>query len=124
MAQLYWAPCQSVLAFVVAFQIMPFAPISTHRTHHEMAALELAAAFKRLSWIANLGGMFGASMIIHLLPDLAVAIGVHPHDHGKLLASWRGVIIGTICSCTVLLTGITGSVQLWHPRRWLRAGCW
>ena len=34
-------------------------------------------------------------MIIHLLPDLAVAIGVHPQDHGKLLASWRGVIVGT-----------------------------
>jgi len=48
-----------------------------------------------LSWIANLGGMFGASMVIHLLPDLAVAIGVQPEAHGKLLASWRGVIIGT-----------------------------
>jgi MFS family permease len=84
-----------VLAFVVALQVKPLAPISTHRTHPEMEALELAAAFKRLSWIANLGGMFGASMIIHLLPDLAVAIGVHPQDHGKLLASWRGVIIGT-----------------------------
>jgi len=84
-----------VLAFVVAFQVMPFARTSTNRTHHEIGALKLAAAFKRLSWIANLGGMFGASMIIHLLPDLAVAIGVQPHDHGKLLASWRGVIIGT-----------------------------
>ena len=83
------------LAFVVAFQVRPFAPISPHRTHHENKALEVAVAFKRLSWIANLGGMFGASMIIHLLPDLAVAIGVHPQDHGKLLASWRGVIVGT-----------------------------
>jgi len=84
-----------VLAFVVAFQVMPHAPISTQRTHHEIEAFELAAAFKRLSWIANLGGMFGASLVIHLLPDLAVAIGVRPQDHGKLLASWRGVIIGT-----------------------------
>ena len=24
-----------------------------------------------------------------------MAIGVHPQDHGKLLASWRGVIVGT-----------------------------
>jgi hypothetical protein len=28
------------------------------------------------------------SMIIHLLPDLAVAIGVHPRDHLELLASF------------------------------------
>ncbi len=84
-----------VLAFIVAFQVRPFARTSTNRTHHENEALELATAFKRLSWIANLGGMFGASMIIHLLPDLAVAIGVQAQDHGKLLASWRGVIIGT-----------------------------
>ena len=94
-AALLGALANLVLAFLVAFQVKPFAPISTYRTQHEMEALELASAFKRLSWIANLGGMFGASMIIHLLPDLAVAIGVHPQDHGKLLASWRGVIIGT-----------------------------
>ncbi|MGE0761479.1 MAG: MFS transporter [Pirellulaceae bacterium] len=56
---------------------------------------EIAALFKRLSWIANLGGMFGGSMVIHLLPDLAVAIGVPADDHGKLLAAWRAVIIAT-----------------------------
>jgi MFS family permease len=84
-----------LLAFVVAFQVRPFVPISNQRTDRENEALELAVAFKRLSWIANLGGMFGASMIIHLLPDLAVAIGVHPQAHGKLLASWRGVVVGT-----------------------------
>jgi hypothetical protein len=63
--------------------------------------------------------MFGASMIIHLLPDLAVAIGVHPQDHGKLLASWRGVIVGTY-----LLIDISASVQLWLRRCWQCAGCW
>jgi len=94
-AALFGALPNLALAFVVASQVMPFAPISANRTHHEIEALELAAAFKRLSWIANLGGMFGASMIIHLLPDLAVAIGVQPDDHGKLLASWRAVIVGT-----------------------------
>ena len=97
-----------VLAFVVAAQITPFARTSTTRTHHETNALELAAAFKRLSWIANLGGMFGASMIIHLLPDLAVAIGVQAQDHGKLLASWRGVIIGTYL--------LMHSTAHWHYR--------
>lgn len=83
------------LAFLVALQVKPLALNSTHRTHQESEALKLAVAFKRLSWIANLGGMFGASMIIHLLPDLAVAIGVQPQNHGKLLASWRGVIVVT-----------------------------
>jgi MFS family permease len=39
--------------------------------------------------------MFGGSMVIHLLPDLAVAIGVPPDDHGYLLAGWRCVIIAT-----------------------------
>src|SRR5256885_5612350 len=29
------------------------------------------------------------SMVIHLLPDLAVTIGVRAGDHGKLLACWR-----------------------------------
>lgn len=55
----------------------------------------LATAFKRLSWIANLGGMFGGAMIVHLLPDLAVAIDIPADDHGYLLASWRAVIIAT-----------------------------
>ncbi|MEX0728490.1 MAG: MFS transporter [Planctomycetaceae bacterium] len=56
---------------------------------------QLATSFKRLSWIANLGGMFGGSMIVHLLPDLAVHIGIQSDDHGYLLASWRAVIIAT-----------------------------
>ena len=34
-----------------------------------------ANGFKRLSWIANLGGTFGGSLIVHLLPGLAVTIG-------------------------------------------------
>lgn len=55
----------------------------------------LANSFKRLSWIANLGGMFGGSMMIHLLPDLAVSIGVPASQHGTLLAYWRAVIIAT-----------------------------
>jgi MFS family permease len=84
-----------LLAFVVAFQVVPLVTTSIGKTQYSPESLELAAAFKRLSWIANLGGMFGASIIIHLLPDLAVAIGVRSQDHGKLLASWRAVIIGT-----------------------------
>src|SRR5262249_7454448 len=38
---------------------------------------------------------FGGSLVIHLLPDLAVTIGVSPDDHGQLLACWRAVAIAT-----------------------------
>jgi len=55
----------------------------------------LANSFKRLGWIANLGGMFGGAMIVHLLPGLAVLIGVSPDDHGRMLGAWRLLIIAT-----------------------------
>lgn len=69
--------------------------VSTDATAPPDGAVEVAAAFKRLSWIANLGGMFGGAMILHLLPDLAVTIEVPADDHGVLLACWRGVVITT-----------------------------
>lgn len=56
-------------------------------------AAAVATAFKRLSWIANLGGVFGAGMVIHLLPDVMVSLGIASDAHGQLLACWRGVII-------------------------------
>lgn len=59
------------------------------------AHAQLANSFKRLGWIANLGGMFGGSMIVHLLPGLAVLIGVAPESHGYMLGAWRMVIIAT-----------------------------
>ncbi len=84
-----------ILALVAVRRVVPLPAVSNDRTPAEHKAVELAAAFKRLSWIANLGGMFGGSMVIHLMPDLAVTIGIAAADHGKLLASWRGVIIAT-----------------------------
>jgi len=96
------------LVFGTVFQISSFAAGSIERPPRELEPAELATAFKRLSWIANLGGMFGASLVIHLLPDLAVAIGVHPEAHGKLLASWRGVIVGTYL--------LMHCVDRWHYR--------
>ena len=72
------------------------------------ASTELAANFKRLSWIANPGVMIGGSMVIHLLPDLAVPIGIAAESHGSLLACWRAVIIGTY-----LLMHFAG---FWHYR--------
>lgn len=56
-------------------------------------ALQRAANFKRLSWIANLGSTFGGSLLFHMLPDLAVSIGVPADSNGSVLAYWRGVII-------------------------------
>ncbi len=91
--------CVSVLNLILVLaavrRVVPLSAVSNDRTPAEHEAVELAAAFKRLSWIANLGGMFGGSMVIHLLPDLAVTIGIAADDHGKLLASWRAVIIAT-----------------------------
>lgn len=84
-----------MLTVVAVRRVVPLSAEPQDRTPAEHKAVELAAAFKRLSWIANLGGMFGGSMVIHLLPDLAVTIGIAADDHGKLLASWRGVIIAT-----------------------------
>ncbi|MDA1054396.1 MAG: MFS transporter, partial [Planctomycetota bacterium] len=97
-----------ILAFAAARRVVPLCEVSNDRTPAEHDAIELAAAFKRLSWVANLGGMFGGSMVIHLLPDLAVAIGVPPDDHGKLLASWRLVVIATYL--------VMHHVTFWHYR--------
>lgn len=82
-------------AIVAARQVRPLGretPVSSPQRHE---AAELASAFKRLGWLANLGGMFGGSMAIHLLPDLAVSIGVDANRHGALLAGWRATIVGT-----------------------------
>ena len=62
---------------------------------NDPAHVIVAGKFKQLSWVANLGGTFGGSLIFHLLPELAVSIGVPADDHGGLLAYWRGVVIAT-----------------------------
>ncbi|MBI3864559.1 MAG: MFS transporter [Planctomycetia bacterium] len=56
-------------------------------------ATALASRYQRLSWIANLGGVFGASMVFHLLPDVIVNLGISSDAHGRLLAVWRAIII-------------------------------
>ena len=81
------------------------APEGTEPAH---PAAALASAYKRLSWIANLGGVFGASLVIHLLPDVIVSLGIASNAHGQLLACWRGVIIATY-----LLMHYVG---FWHYR--------
>ena len=109
------------VGFVVAMLnvvLALIAALSLHQVHDEAKgeghtvvqnrSIELAARFKRLSWIANLGGMFGGSLVIHLLPDLAVTIGIAADRHGNLLAGWRAVVIATY-----LLLHFT---DFWHYR--------
>ena len=84
-----------LLATVAARRVVPLVHVAVDRTPEEHHTVELAIAFKRLSWIANLGGMFGGSMVLHLLPGLAVSIGVSSDSHGEVLALWRAVIIAT-----------------------------
>src|SRR5262249_55902442 len=96
------------LAIAAVARVVPPAAAPVARTTRGHQAMELAAAFKRLSWIANLGGVFGGSMVIHLLPDLAVTIGVPPDGHGKLLGCWRAVIIAPYL--------LMHHVAFWHYR--------
>ena len=55
----------------------------------------LSAAFARLAWLANLGGTFSMSMVIHLFPKLAVQAGIPADQHGMILALSRIVVVGT-----------------------------
>ena len=84
-----------ILAVIAVRRVVPLVAPDPEILARSDAPREIAAAFKRLSWLANLGSMFGGSLIIHLLPDLAVAIGILPENHGRLLAGWRAVIIAT-----------------------------
>lgn len=88
--------CLNLLVAIVATRFVPaFTEVDRGEKHETPAEIAQANQFKRLSWIANVGGMFGGSMIVHLLPGLAVAIGVSADRHGLLLGFWRAVIIGT-----------------------------
>lgn len=101
----YWLLVSSVavaginllLAILAVTQVRPPDVLLTARVKHvvEDRPISQATAFKRLSWIANLGGMFGGSLVIHLLPDLAVTIGIPASQHGIVLAGWRSIIIVT-----------------------------
>jgi MFS family permease len=84
-----------VLAVIAIRRVVPLESRAPETAAFTDDAREIAAAFKRLSWIANLGSTFGASLVIHLLPDLAVSIGIAPENHGQLLAGWRAVVIVT-----------------------------
>lgn len=83
------------LAMVAVRRVIPHSVVHDIGAEPAHADIKLAAAFQRLGWIANLGGMFGGSMVLHLLPDLIVQIDISSDSHGELLACWRVVIIAT-----------------------------
>lgn len=94
-AALLIATLNTIIASQVATRRPPVLSVPETGALTNMTEAALAGGFKRLSWIANLGGTFGGSLIVHLLPGLAVTIGVAPDDHGQLLGSWRAVVIAT-----------------------------
>ena len=107
-AALVIATVNVIIATAVAGTVSSHAPTGDAAPPPPPREAALATGFKRLSWIANLGGTFGGSLIVHLLPGLAVAIGIAPDDHGRLLGSWRAAVIATY-----LLLHFAG---FWHFR--------
>ena len=77
-------------------------------TDSEDATTTLAGAFVMLSWVANVGGTFCMSIVIFLLPDLAVEIGMTSGLQGNMLAFSRAVVIATYLMMYVS--------QWWHFR--------
>ena len=72
-----------------------------------------SAAFSRLAWMANLGGTFAMSMVLHLFPLLMVELDIPPGEHGGLLAINRVAVVMTYL--------IMHRVQFWHHRFWTAA---
>jgi len=103
------AACLNLLLAVVAVRLVrPIQPVIIVGDPVPPAKVKMANTFKRLGWIANLGGVFGGAMVIHLLSDLMVSLGIPAESHGGLLASWRCVIIASY----LVMYGFT----FWHYR--------
>jgi MFS family permease len=84
-----------VLAVIAVRRVSPVVVPGHKAAASGMGHRQIAAAFKRMSWLTNIGSTFGASMVFHLLPGLMVSIGVSSETHGGLLAGWRAIVIGT-----------------------------
>ena len=85
----------------------PASPSET-RQHEHLAYQDMSANFARLAWVANLGGAFSMSMMIHLFPKLAVELGVPSEQHGIMIAMSRIVTIATYVAMHHL--------KFWHHR--------
>lgn len=61
----------------------------------ETMSRQQATKFMTISWLANIGGTFCMSIVVFLLPDLAVEVGMTPGLQGKMFALCRVVVIVT-----------------------------
>lgn len=69
---------------------------------------QLSGACAYQAWIANVGGAFCISMILHLFPELAVDLDIPKSEHGAILAVMRVISIATyVCM---------HHSQFWHYR--------
>ena len=59
-------------------ELLPEVLALAHHTQHASGRADQARSgvFARLGWIANLGGSFSVGVVLHLFPDLAVALGL------------------------------------------------
>ncbi len=72
------------------------------------SGIDISSTFVRLSWLANIGGAFSVSTILHLFPQLAVSLGVPADQHGTILALMRVMVI-----CVYL---VLHSTRFWQYR--------
>ena len=70
------------------------------QTTYSNYQVQLAGAFTWLSWVANVGGTFAMSMVLYLLPALAVEIGISSQYQGGIVALSRCVVILTYLCMT------------------------
>lgn len=68
----------------------------------------ISSGFARMNWIANLGGAFSMSMILHLFPQLAVNLHVPSELHGTIVVAMRVAVIGVYL--------LMYRSQFWHYR--------
>ena len=53
----------------------------------------LSSAFVRVAWAANVASAYCMGLVMHLFPDLAVALGVHADRHGAFLSLMRLLVV-------------------------------
>lgn len=95
-AALWAAVINLAIVLAAVWMVTHLPPVDASATAaHQHAGVAMASVFKRISWIANLGGVFGGSIVIHLLPNVMATLHIAPDRHGRLLAGWRAVIIAT-----------------------------
>lgn len=71
------------------------ATLDDHQHALQAAHLSRARRFATIGWMANLGSAFSMTTVMHLFPQLAVALGIASELHGTLLMLMRIMMIAT-----------------------------